>query len=140
MNSEEEQHSTMQKMSQHVISPEIFAVKIRKTCNWKAPGSDKIHNYWLKKFTCLHPKLLNYINEWIQQPKTIPTFLLHGVTYLLRKTLTAVNPSQYRPITCLQSIYKIIKGCITNLVNDHINKRQTSRKAVREDLGGARSS
>lgn len=32
------------------ISVEEVRVAISKAENWKAPGNDKIHNYWIKQF------------------------------------------------------------------------------------------
>jgi hypothetical protein len=57
------------------ISLEILVKNINSSHNWKSPGGDQIHNFWLKKFTCIHKCLLD-----------------------------TKNPSKYRPITCLPTI------------------------------------
>ena len=31
--------------------------QLRKTPNWKAPGSDEVHGYWLKNMSSLHEKI-----------------------------------------------------------------------------------
>ena len=33
-----------------------------------------------------------------------------------------LNPAKYRPITCLQNIYKIITSCVSELIYEHLDK------------------
>lgn len=107
------------------ISLDLLQHIIKKTHNWKATGSDKIHNYWYKKFTYLHPYLQIHINSFIKEPETMPSYITLGVTYMLPKDKTETsNPSKYRPITCLQNIYKIITSCISELIYRHANTNQ----------------
>ena len=40
---------------------------LKKILNWKAPGPDGVHKFWLKNFTSLHKKLVWHLNaclEW----------------------------------------------------------------------------
>jgi hypothetical protein len=97
----------------YIIKIEILVKNINTSHNWKSPGGDQIHNFWLKKFTCIHKCLLDHFNGFIREPNTFPEFLAHGITYLKPKDSDTKNPSKYRPITCLPTIYKIMtKGCI----------------------------
>lgn len=32
------------------------------------------------------------------------------------------NPAKYRPITCLQTIYKILTACIAEIINQHVSE------------------
>jgi hypothetical protein len=96
------------------ISLEILVENINSSHNWKSPGGDQIHNFWLKKFTCIHKCLLDHFNGFISEPNTFPEFLAHGITYLKPKDSDTKNPSKYRPITCLPTIYKIMTSCICN--------------------------
>ena len=57
----------------------------RKAANWKGPGPEKVHNYWLKKFRCLHQRLAELINEVVFEPQKLQLFLTQGATYLLLK-------------------------------------------------------
>ncbi|KAI5718661.1 hypothetical protein M8J77_024813 [Diaphorina citri] len=84
--------------------------------NWKAPGLDKIHNYWWKYFTSVHTHLAYHINDVIQYPEKMPTFLNQGITYLKPKTNDTQNPKNYRPITCLNTLFKIMTCIITEKV------------------------
>lgn len=41
-------------MNVPVITAEIFAYAVSRIKNWKAPGPDCLHGYWLKRFTAAH--------------------------------------------------------------------------------------
>jgi len=88
--------------------------------NWKAAGMDKIHNYWYKKLTSLHKNLAKNITEIILGRQNIPEFIATGITYMLPKGAYSSQPSQYRPITCLPTLYKIITSTITKKISIHI--------------------
>lgn len=91
-------------MQYNQISLTELVATINKTQNWKAPGNNYIHNYWLKKFTSTHKDLTKYLNGFIVEPHTMPQFLCNGITYLLPKNNDTQNPANYRPITCLPTI------------------------------------
>lgn len=55
-------------------------VVIKKTINWRTPGLDKIHNFWIKHLSAIHAPLTKAFNEAIANPKTIPNFLTKGNT------------------------------------------------------------
>lgn len=88
--------------------------------NWKSPGIDKIHNFWYKKLTTLHKFIAKNITEIILGKQNIPNFIATGITYMLPKIQNSTQPSQYRPITCLPTIYKIITATITKKITTHI--------------------
>jgi len=45
---------------------------IAKAQNWKAPGPDKIQNFWYKRLPATHPMILKLINKCIHEPDSIP--------------------------------------------------------------------
>ena len=51
------------------ITPEIFHTNMKKPMNWKSPGTDKVHNFWLKKLISLHTPLLHALNKIYNNPK-----------------------------------------------------------------------
>ncbi|XP_050679442.1 uncharacterized protein LOC126975555 [Leptidea sinapis] len=87
--------------------------------NWKSPGIDKIHNFWYKKLFSLHKIMAKNITDIIGKQK-IPDFIATGITYMLPKLQISPLPSQYRPITCLPTIYKILTLAITTKINKHV--------------------
>ncbi|XP_066248158.1 uncharacterized protein [Euwallacea similis] len=96
---------------------------IRETHTWKAPGPDEVQNYWLKKFRCTHEKLTTVINDVISRPQRMPRFLTQGATYLLPKSPEQTeDPSKYRPITCLPTMYKVITFWLARRIYTHCDK------------------
>ena len=109
-------------MEFETVDENLLKYVINRTHNWKATGTDRIHNYWYKKLTSIHKPLLIHINSFIKSPNTLPQFLTQGITYMLAKDKADIcNPAKYRPITCLQTLYKIITACITELIYKHID-------------------
>lgn len=105
------------------IPVDVFKIALYRAHNWKAPGSDNIQNFWYKKFTSLHSILYNHINDFVSQPHTMPEFITEGKTYLIPKGKISDKPEQYRPITCLQTMYKLITSCLTEIIYEHISSK-----------------
>ena len=104
----------------HVTSNEIQAATSNFS-NWKSPGIDKIKKFWWNNLTNLHPKIATIFDQLITQPETCPEWLTTGRTTLISKKQPTQNPSNYRPITCLPVIYKIMTSIITFRMGHHIN-------------------
>jgi hypothetical protein len=121
----------------------IFKLALRNinsSHNWKYPGGDQIHNFWLKKCTCIHKYLVDHFNRFIREPNTFPEFLAHDITYLKPKDSDTKNPSKYRPITCLPTIYKIIASYIKVIIYyDHCQNlnilNEEQKGFVKESFG-----
>lgn len=107
---------------------------IKSTNNWKAPGVDGIQNFWYKKFPSLHEALAQQFSHVLHHPEDTPTFLMRGSTYMLPKSDRTEDPSQYRPITCLPTMYKILTSCISNRIYKHVN----SNNVLAEEQKGCR--
>lgn len=94
---------------------------VKNLLNWKAPGIDGIHNFWLKKFYVLHSKMAEIFNNVLSNPENLPKSFTSGITYLLPKVQAEIlQPSQYRPITCLPTLYKLFTSIITNKIYKHV--------------------
>ncbi|KAI5731448.1 hypothetical protein M8J77_010139 [Diaphorina citri] len=120
----ESEEININQMEEPIITRGQLTTIINALHNWKSPGSDNIHNFWYKKLTCLHEEILRYVNHFISNPQEVPVFLTAGKTYLLPKKECTTDPSKYRPITCLQTFYKIMTSCIADLLNEHIEKEK----------------
>ena len=88
--------------------------------DWKAPGPDMVHGYWIKALTSLHSRIAKQIQNIINQ-NAIPPELCKGRTVLIQKDINkGTTPFNYRPITCLLMIYKLItsfmKECTQTLI------------------------
>ena len=62
---------------------------LSKAHNWKSPGNDQIHNYWLKAFPATHRHITKNFNAIIEEPEKAHDWLTAGITYLIPKQETA---------------------------------------------------
>ena len=62
----------------------------------------------------------------------IPDFLAQEITHLVPKSQDSQDPSKYRPITCLCTVYKIYTACIA----EKIYKRLDANKLLAEEQKG----
>ena len=90
--------------------------------NWKSPGPDRIQNFWYKKFSSCHAPLAELFTACIQNPEMMPRYFTHGTTFLIPKGPMSDDPSKFRPITCLPTIYKILTACINRLIYSHLEE------------------
>ena len=98
------------KVEEMTINEEKLYETIKKRKNWSAPGIDAIQNFWWKKLKGTWKSLVKSYNKWIDQPDSIPDWITQGRTVLLPKTESLSNERDYRPITCLNTCYKIFTG------------------------------
>jgi hypothetical protein len=127
-------NNSLVQMQPTIVFIDDLKVTLRKLQNWKAPGPDMIQNYWWKYLTAIHPHLTLHINHLMENPESMPKFLLQGITYLKYKTEKTDDPKNYRPITCLPTLYKIISSIISNKVDKYL----TQNKIMTEEQKGCR--
>ena len=95
------------------ITEEVFKKVIGRLRPWKAPGPDDVQAFWIKRFTSLHVRICHQLNT-ILNTGTPPDWLTSGRTVLIPKDPSKGNiPSNYRPITCLPIMCKLLTGMIT---------------------------
>ena len=87
--------------------------QLANSINWKAPGHDGISNYWLKSLPCLHACLARGLNQCVEQPEQLPAWVTQGRTTLLAKSNNTSDASQFRPITCLTTMWKCLTGILS---------------------------
>ena len=104
-----------------VITERYCMVQSRKG-KLVCPGIDGIPNFYWKKLRGTWSALLRCFNIWVEQPDKIPEWLTQGRTVLLPKTEELSNEKNYRPITCLNTCYKIFTGIIGNYMKDHAER------------------
>ena len=96
--------------------------------NNKAPGNDLIIPFWIKRLTSLHPK---------SSETEIPDWLAISRTILQPKNVNTDMAKNYRPIACLNIMYKLYTGIINQFIGEHC--RSNSIITV-EQAGGKRGS
>ena len=93
--------------------------EIRKRKNLKAPDIDRIQNYWWKRFQTAQKALTRAFKRMKNDYNMIPVWWLTGRTVQIPKTKDISNEQKYRPITCLNTSYKIMTGLIGKYVRKH---------------------
>ncbi|XP_044745177.1 uncharacterized protein LOC123307040 [Coccinella septempunctata] len=119
---EAEAESTKYDMENIHITKSDIEYVLKKTNNWAAPGPDKIHNYWWKYFPSTHQPLATLFQRALRDPSTIPKSLTLSCTRMIPKGNITTIPKNFRPITCLPTIYKILTGTITMHIWKHVGK------------------
>lgn len=100
--------------------PNVTAGEVKRAFkskrNFAAPGVDGIATFWWKSFTSTHELLAAKFTELMKNEHPIPAWLVEGRTVLIPKTGDLSNPCNYRPITCLNTLYK----GFTSVLNERI--------------------
>ena len=91
--------------------------------NWKTPGKDKIHGYWIKNLTNLHERLAWQLQSVLEG--NVPEWIVEGRTSLIRKNknIDLKVVTNYRPITCLSTTWKRLTSIIANELYNHLAKK-----------------
>ncbi|CAG5055210.1 unnamed protein product [Parnassius apollo] len=92
------QGASVTPMDPITITPEDVAEAVRRAPNWKSPGLDGLHHYWLKGFVVCHAVLARQFQGALDQ-KSLPSLFTTGITHLVPKDQDTTDPSKYRPIT-----------------------------------------
>jgi len=108
------------------------AEALRTTLNWKAPGRDQIPNFWLKQLTATLKHIATIFNKLIEEDQ-IPEWLTAGVIFLIPKNENTENPKNYRPVTCLPTLYKLI----TSVISRHMQKYMDDENLYQKNTKGA---
>jgi hypothetical protein len=94
--------------------------RVKRMKNWTAPGHDMIHAFWLKKLTSLHSRLARHMEELITNGDH-PSWLTRGRTILIMKDpIQGPIPKNYRPITCLPTMWKLLSGIMADKIMEHM--------------------
>ena len=104
--------------------------------NWKSPGPDLVQGFWLKNFSSLHERVRLKLKECLDSG-FLPSWLTRGRTSLLQKDKSKGNvASNYRPITCLPLMWKLLTGVIADQMHTHLDQE----KLLPEEQKGWRKS
>ena len=104
--------------------------------NWKSPGPDLVQGFWLKNFSSLHERVRSQLKECLDSG-FVPSWLTRGRTSLLQKDKSKDNvASNYRAITCLPLMWKLLTGVIADQIYAHLDQE----KLLPEEQKGCRKS
>ena len=92
--------------------------------NWKSPGPDLVQEFWLKNFSSFHERVRLQLKECLDSGFVL-SWLTRGRTSLLQKDKSKDNvSSNYRPITCLPLMWKLLTGVIADLIYAYLDQEK----------------
>ena len=114
--------SKVSSVEEFEIDEKMLGDNIKRKKNWSSPGIDGIPNIWWKKLKGTWKPLVKSFKKWIDQPESIPDWVTHGRTVLLPKSEVLDDEKNYRPITCLNTAYKIFTGILGKYLKEHAER------------------
>ena len=103
--------------------------------DWKSPGPDLVQEFCLKNFSRLHERVR------LQLKECLDCWLTRGRTSLLQKDKSKGNvASNYKPITCLPLMWKLLTGVIVDQVYAHLDQEKMLPKEQKRCREGSRGS
>lgn len=84
---------------------------LKKKRNWSSPVKDKITNFWLKRMKVFYQDIATALNVIIAKRPDITSWLTSERSVMIPKK-DKPSASDYRPITCLNTLYKLITSVI----------------------------
>ena len=114
--------SSRRDAQQQDVTPTKIQERIRKISNWKAPGPDGVHGYWIKMLVSMQERIALHLQSCITRGE-VPDWMTTGRTVLLLKDKSKGNEmSNYRPITCLPPMWKLITGIVADEIYNHLEE------------------
>ena len=107
----------------------ISVAKIRKRCrkipNWKAPGRDGVQGYWTRNLSSLHKRVFSQVNRILMGEYDLPEWMTNDHIVLCQKDPQKGNTANnYRPITCLPLMWKLLAGVIADKMYNYIEREK----------------
>ena len=103
------------------IHADLLKTTLKKVSNGKMSGHDGIHGFWFKKFTSIHDGL--EMNKCLQTAH-VPEWMTKGKTTLIQKDpKKGTIPNNYRPITFLPMMRKILTAQIREEIYNSLTRR-----------------
>ena len=110
----------------------------KKVSNLETPGHDEIHGFWFKKFTSIHDKQALEMNR-CQQEDYVPKRMTKGkITFIQKDSHKWTDPNNYRSITCLPMIWKILTAQIREEIYYSLTSNEFSPEEQEEFRSGSK--
>ena len=105
------------------IDVKSLRTKLKKVPNWKSPGPDGVQGFWLKKLVALHVRIAAQLDQCLQTG-SVPEWMTTGKTVLcLKDKEKGAIVSNFRPITCLPLMWKLLTGVLADHLYDHLDEK-----------------
>ncbi|CAK1599851.1 unnamed protein product [Parnassius mnemosyne] len=109
-----------------IITPDDVTEAVRRAPNWRSPGLDGLHYYWLKGFVVCQSRV---------RASSLPGSI--GI-HLVPKDRASTDPSKYRPTTCLPTIYETLTSILRTRIIHHLDLNQVMSRAQNGCRGDGR--
>ena len=94
--------------------------QIARMPNWKSPGPDGVHGYWIKNLNAMHSRIGSQLDKCLQE-NSVPKWMVIGKTLLCVKEIEKGNiVSNFKPITCLPLLWKLLTGVLAEELYRHL--------------------
>ena len=114
-----------QQQEDMIVTKEMVAKQCTRMANWKAPGMDRVQGFWLKKLTSLHERIAEQLSLIVNRDASLPHWLTLGRTILCLKDPKKGNAvDNFRPISCLPMMWKLLTGVIADNVYEHLENNE----------------
>ena len=106
------------------VTKESLKKILGRMSNWKSPGLDLVQGFGLKNFSSLHGRVRSQLKECLDGG-FVPSLLTKGRAALSQKDKTKGNiASNYRPITCLPLMWKLLSGVVADQIYGHLDQQK----------------
>ena len=113
------EYQHVEKQEDLKIEHNMVKKSARKMKNWKAAGADGIQGFWIKNLTNLHKRMATQLQHVLDG--NLPEWMCFGRTTLILKDVNQpLNVANYRPITCLPTIWKLLTSIISDKIYEHL--------------------
>ena len=111
----EDDHKGIEKQNDLKITVNMTRKAAKKMKNWRTAGLDGIQGFWLKNLTSIHERLADQLQLVLDG--NLPEWMVTGKTSLIIKDPSdPTKVSNYRPITCLPTIWKLLTSIIADQI------------------------
>ena len=106
--------------------------------NWKSRGPDVVQGFWLKNFSSLHERVSLQPKECLDS-RFVPSWLTRGRTAFLQKDKSKGSvASNYRSITCLPLMWKLLTGVIADQIYANLDREKLLPEELKRCKKGSR--
>ena len=120
------------------VNTDEWHMIVRKFKAWKVPGPDGIRNIWWKRLYGAKEALRQMVLELCNGVQEIPDWLCEGRTVLIPKSANPSGPNEFRPIACLNTIYKARTAVMAKRLMTHVVEHKIlpeSQRALKSTRG-----
>ena len=103
----------------------MVGTQCKRMPNWKAAGPDGVQGFWIKRLSSLHNQIADQLNEIVSGEVDLPEWMTCGRTYLcVKDPKKGAVVENFRPITCLPLMWKLLTGMIAESMYSHLEKSE----------------